>query len=99
MRGANALGVDEIFEGNWNAMQRTSVTAHGQVAIGLARLVQRLIFGECREGMIDRIERLDPLDMGQRQRLGREFALTQLGTSVDDGEVAGVHRVVFARSG
>ena len=85
-RCPHALGAEQILDRQRDTGQRAMVTG-GQRLVGGPRLVDRLAVHDIQIGVQAGVQRLDPIQVGKRQFLGRERAGAQAIARGSDGEI------------
>ena len=73
MRRAHARGLVQVFEGDWNTVQRTAIIAATDLHFGRARLRQRGVGRERNETVEVRFNSLDALEVRARQLQRRKL--------------------------
>ena len=92
--GGDVGGVEQILCAPGNAVQRATIAAGGDLAIGLLGLLERMVFGERDDAAQRGIEALEAIEIDAGEPLGGELA--RMDPAAELGDV-GEGDVVIAR--
>ena len=97
--GRDAPDIDQVLEGNGNAVERTMILPSRQLVVGLRGRSQGSFLHDRDKGMNGRIDQGNPLQMGLREGKRRERAVAQPCPRLGDRQVQRVQSPLSPATG